>query len=178
MEVRLARNTPEDRESFLRLWREFLKEQEEWGGDIPPTRDNLLEYLKLYDSYLQGSLFGFCLLGEESDETMGVLLAGEFPLPFQFQSSLPGRQGQLFGVYVVPEWRRGGVAWALQDRAVEEGLRLGFRRVRSWVLWDYPAGEANALGWGAQPLARVIEFDLMDPHGQALRGPGEEDSDG
>lgn len=164
--VRLAKPNLADRSRFLRLWKAFMIEHRGAGADLEPTETNLLEFLHIYDSYTAGSLFGMALLATAGPEgeAVGVLLGGEDPPNWRFES--PDRVATLWGVYVVPGWRRQGVGWALQGEAVKEALRQGFTRVRSLVLEGYTVGEANAFGWGARKRASVVEHSLVDPYGK------------
>jgi ribosomal protein S18 acetylase RimI-like enzyme len=167
--VRLGKPNQRDREVFIRLWRDYLLEHYALGGDIPVTEVNLLEFLRIYDSYSGGSLWGAALIAELGTEPVGVMLGGEVPGGFNIVSDKPGRLCTLLGVYVVPAHRRRGVAWLLQDFGNAEMLRQGFSRVQSMVLEGYPTGEANALGWGARKVASVIQHDLTEPHGRMAK---------
>ena len=72
-------------------------------------------------------------------------------------------------MFVVPEWRRRGVASSLVRRALDEARRLGFRELYLWT--DSPAAEAlyRKLDW--QEIERleyagrpsvVMRIDLKD----------------
>lgn len=167
---RIAAARPSDQGVFLHLWRHYLTEQLALGGDIPPTDENLREYLRIFDSYVGGWMHGGVLIAWSSGgEPVGVLLGGERPGGWDLRSSRGGRVAWLLGVYVTPEWRRRGVAWALQDAAHTECRRLGFTEMQSTVVSGYTGGERNALGWGAQVVASVIRFDISEPGGVARR---------
>ena len=148
MELRLA--TYQDRPTFLRLWRPFMEEEARHGGQVEATDGNLLEYLRLFDSYTRGSLFGICLLaqGDPNTPPVGCLLGGEAP-PGGLNLTLShGKAATLWGVYVEPQARRKGLAGRLQDRGQLEAGRLGFDVVVSGVHTKNDIGEINAKHWG------------------------------
>ena len=128
--VRLAQSGRVDRLGFLTLWRPHLEEIYAAGGDLPPTEHNHLEFLKVYDSYVAGSLWGLCTLGwvgAAEGPPHGCLLFGEEPGGWAFDTERPGRAGFLWGVHVEPDRRRQGLAWAMQDwtRHAAEGWDSG-----------------------------------------------------
>lgn len=144
--VRLA--TRADREPFLNLWLDYLKENADLGSPVLPSRYNMTQYRDLFDSYTVGSLRGTPVIASTSRGGVGVLMAGEPPGGFHLETSR-GRLMEVWGVYVVPEHRRRGLAHKMQDHGRRVGIDLGFRGAVSTVA-DNAAARANALNWGAE----------------------------
>jgi GNAT superfamily N-acetyltransferase len=165
MEIRQA--TLSDRPRFLSLWKDFIIEQAKLGSPLEVCDDNLRTYLGLFESYITGSLFGFTLLATKADETVGVLMIGETPPNGLHFITRDGTVATLWGVYVQPEHRRKGICWALQDAGRPITLQLGFNTMRSTILADDPASNANALNWGAKISQHLISFPVADSeHGK------------
>lgn len=167
--VRLGKPNSKDRELFIILWREFLTEHHSLGGDLPPSEDNLLEFLRIYDSYTAGSLFGIALLSFEDETPVGVFMAGEEPPSFRLRFEEPGRLGWIYGTYIQPGYRREGRAATMQELGRAECSRLGFTRMRSYLVEGYNIAELNALGSGCRKVASVIEHDLEPPVAKTQR---------
>jgi GNAT superfamily N-acetyltransferase len=165
MEIRQA--TLEDRQIFVTLWKDFMVEREKLGGAIEVCDENLLAYLSLFESYIAGSLFGFTLLAFEDEEPVGALLMGEYPPSGFNMKTKNGKTITAWGVYVRPEHRRSGIAWALQDEARVLGRRLGFDTVLSYIMSGDPVGQANALNWGFEVIESLMVFPLeSSEHGK------------
>jgi GNAT superfamily N-acetyltransferase len=164
MNLRLA--AWQDRGHFLRLWRQFMEEEAMYGSRVEPTDGNLLEYLRLFDSYVRGSLFGFCLLaqGDQDPEPVACLLGGETPPGGLSLTLSHGKAATLWGVYVEPEHRRKGLAGRLQDRAKVEAREMGFKVTVSGVLASNEAGEVNAKHWqgGIEVLGWTLVASLEE----------------
>lgn len=158
--------TLKDRPAFARLWAAFLQEEFDHGSPLKGTQENLLEFVRLFETYVVGSLFGFTLLAtnDDSGEAVGVLLGGERPPGGLRLDTIYGRTITLWGVYVDPGHRRSGVAWQLQGAGLDKGRALGFKTCLSAVLLGYTAGEANAFGWGALARETLIAVPLGKEH--------------
>jgi GNAT superfamily N-acetyltransferase len=169
--VEVRRATFDDREIFCRTWQRFMQDQADHGSTILPDPDNLLEFVRLFESYTLGSLFGFFLVGEDpTGKPVACLLGGEEPGATMRLKYSHGRCITLWGVWVDPDYRGKRLAGALQDRAVEEALRLGYKCAVSSVLIDYPAGESNAFNWGsAVKHATMIIIPLEEAHERQQR---------
>src|SRR5688572_1449980 len=105
MEIRLARTA--DRERWFTLWRAYVEEQYQLGSVIKPTVPTWRQYLDLYNSYVDGSLFGLVLLAETEGHLLGTCMGGEHPSGLHFETTR-GKSAILWGVYVIPEYRQQG----------------------------------------------------------------------
>jgi GNAT superfamily N-acetyltransferase len=108
LEIRQA--TLNDRATFLALWKDFLIEHVKLGGHIEICDENLLAYLGLFESYIVGSLFGGTFIAWEGEEPVGILMGGETPPGGFYTRSTRGKTCTVWGIYVVPEHRRKGIA--------------------------------------------------------------------
>jgi len=99
------------------------------------------------------------LLAERQDAPLGIVSLG----PYAPDSSC----GEIFGLYVFPEARGIGVAWALVEAAVALAADDRYRQVYYWVGVDNPRaiGFANNFGFrltGHRRPARASDVDLGD----------------
>jgi hypothetical protein len=145
----------------MRLWQAYLTEEHEMGGHVPPSRSNLLEFARLFDAYVTGTLRGGCLIAEDrAGAQIGVILGGsEFPSAISFETDL-GDVGRIWGVYVVPEERRSGVCWELQDRAFRMAQEIGYDHVVSWLVPGLEPATRSAEGWGLLKDQTMIVYPI------------------
>lgn len=147
---------------FIQLWNRFLADEYSRGGLILPTEENTREFVRIFQAYTQGSLFGFCVVASRGGVPVGLLMAGEnFPGGAAFET-VTGKCAILWGVYVEPEYRRQGVSWLLHEKALIYANELGFDSTISEVLLGDEAAEPNAFHWGATRHATVIKVNLQD----------------
>jgi GNAT superfamily N-acetyltransferase len=158
--VEIRQATLKDRPTFLSLWKDLMLEQAKAGSNIKVCDDNILAYLSLFQSYIAGSLFGFTLLAIEDGKPVGIGMGGELPPSGFYLQTTDGRTITTWGVYVLPEYRRRGIAKALQDEAHIQARRLGFDTVISSLVVGDPVSEANALNWGLKVTEHIISFPL------------------
>lgn len=144
--VRLA--TLADRPAFCFVWQQLLHDQFAAGSTVEPSDHNLLEYTRLFQAYVAGSMFGFFVLAEDSagSPVGGALLGEETGGTLNLGHTL-GRMATLWGVHVVDAYRQQGVARRIQHLCIEAASALGFDSLVSTVLLDYPAGEFNAYNY-------------------------------
>lgn len=151
--------TSKDRELWFPLWRKFVEEQYALGGTIVPDRTTWKQFLELYVSYTEGSLFGFILLAESPDGALlGTTMAGEMPAGPHFSTTL-GKCAMVWGIYTIPEYRRQGVSKALMTRGKELCSDLGFQTVVSEVL-PLEHLKKNAASVQAEPISLTVAHRL------------------
>lgn len=88
------------------------------------------------------------LLAEADGDKVGVVSIGGAP-----EESSPD-VGQLFGLWVDPEWRGRSVAATLVREAAAYGRDQGLRRLFYWVGTDNARGVAFASSFGFRPTDR------------------------
>jgi ribosomal protein S18 acetylase RimI-like enzyme len=173
--------TLQERPAFMRLWAEHLEEQEKDGSHLLATRGNLYRFLDYFESYIGGSLFGLCVVCEVDDDLVGVVLAGEFATPDNWETSL-GKLGTLWGVYVIPPFRGRGIGVKLFARAKEMGVEMGFDTIETYIRVNNPQGKAVAAAAGTAVYIQQHLISLHDPkvltNEAALKGLAREVSHG
>lgn len=136
--MRIRKATQADRETFLRLWSEFLTENRKTGSEILPTQRTLDFFGTVFDHYVseqKDSAPGVCLL---AGANCGVLLWGKgADLPFDTEHD-PIAQG--WGTYVRQSNRGRGVSRQLRERAIKILSSMGFRSVIGTVVNQNEAG--------------------------------------
>ena len=154
--------TRHDRPAFLQLWQEYQKEQREHGSHVHDSLANLMIHRDLFDAYVTGSLFGFCLFWtpNKMTEPQACVMAGEPWGESRWETDL-GKTATLWGVYVHPEHRGGGIGLKLERAALPVGLNMGFKTVETFVLVGNPHGERIALGFGTEPRMAWHTADLQ-----------------
>lgn len=145
MTIRLAR--PEDAPIFEALWRDYLTEYHKQGGELLPTRRNLVAFLELFSAYTTNTTadapMGVCVLADED----GVLLWGDTGPPRVDTRYDPLAFG--WGTYVVPEMRQRGIAREMREFARPLLKALGFKNVQGTALNANKPGilSAESFGW-------------------------------
>ena len=140
----LVLGTREHRPVFLTLWREYLKEQYDKGGPYLATNDNLLYFLAMYDAYDTGSLFGGTRFIYDSERCIGLLMGGEdYPNGCAIETRW-GKVATVWGVYIIPEYRRKGVGLKLILAAQQHAKDLGFDTMVSHITSSMKEAVANA----------------------------------
>ena len=152
-----------DRPHFLRLWSRMMTEQEKEGSHLKANLANLYRCLDLFEGYITGSLFGFCILYQPEDrEPVGAVMAGELAVPDEFETDL-GRLATLWGVYVDTPYRGQGIGVKLLARAYELGSEIGFDAVETYVRAGNTHGERMAEACDPTVYMRQHVSLLRDP---------------
>lgn len=117
-------------------------------ADAPASREHVEEaYTYWYEMLEQGRMVAW--LAEEQGEAVGIaamLLHRHPPLPISAR-----RRGYVTAVYVVPAWRRKGIAQALMQTVIDFGRAQQLQRLElrpSDMARDLYAG----LGFAPQPV--------------------------
>ena len=144
----VRRATPNDATLFQELWKEYLEDQAEKGGDIVPDPRSLRTFVQLFHKYTEGDLSGLVLLGARGN---AVLMWGDpvIELTLRF-----GRVAQGWGTYVRPEFRRKGISKQLRDLAVPALREAGFDAVLGTGLIGNEEGLINGVGYGFEIYAQ------------------------
>jgi ribosomal protein S18 acetylase RimI-like enzyme len=132
-----------DRPHFLRLWAEFMAEQEKEGSYILATTRNLYRMLENFESYVTGGTDGVCMFWEAEGQPVAIVLTGYCSGAEEWETSL-GRIATLWGVYVQPSYRGKGIALKLFAHGVEVGKELGFDTLETHVRSDNTHGLRTA----------------------------------
>ncbi len=170
-----------DRGHFSSLYLEFLKDQAEQGSHLLPTLHNLSIFRGLFESYINGTLFGLCLLWwpEGDPAPTGVLLAGEDRSPSEWDTDL-GKTANFWGVYVQPSHRGQGITMKLMQRSLEMGQEMGIQTIRTYVNSRNTHGDRVARAAGASPHMEehYLSMDNAMNSPEALEGLARKVNDG
>ncbi len=122
--IRLAKL--HDRPHFLRMWSRYLSGQEKDGSHLIENLHNLFIFLDFFESYVLGNVDGHCLLWQIPDrEPSGLLMFGAALDPPGWETDL-GKTGNLWGVYVDPEFNGQGIALKMVAYGQKLALEAGF----------------------------------------------------
>lgn len=161
--MEIIHGTREHRPVFLSLWREFLKEQYDAGGPYLATDQNLLTFLALYDAYEQGILFGGCWFIKDDDRWLGVLLVGEDYPNGRGLDTRWGKVATIWGTYIIPEHRKEGLAYQLQQAGQPPITQMGFDTMVSSVSRSMPGAVENATRYpGIQDHGIIVVLNLHE----------------
>lgn len=135
--------TRADFPTFLRLWLDFLQDQQEQGGDMLSTPKTISFFTLLFSAYVTGVRKGIVLLHEDC----GVMLWGEglADLPYDTQNDLCANG---WGVFVSPEFRRKGISRALYQHGSKMLREMGFSTMFAGASLKNKAGQANLISEG------------------------------
>jgi len=167
--VRIAEHS--DRQAFVKLWKEYLEEQhQDLGHHVLPSKENVLEFTRLFEAYTAGSLWGVCVLMSpaEGEEPVGVCMMGEnFPGGVHLKTAW-GKVAEYWGIYVKKEYRRAGAARAVAKPCFELAKSLGFNRAITSMLVDDPIADEKMqiinedTSWDVKPgMVVYVSEDLQ-----------------
>ena len=155
--------TLKDREQFLRLWSRHMTEQVKEGSHLVANLRNLYRCLDLFEAYVEGNLFGMCVVHETvENELVGISLGGELANRDEFETDL-GKLATLWGVYVDPPWRGKGIGVKLFQEMLRLGLEMGFDSVETYVRITNTHGQRVASAFGTTPYMTQHIASLRDP---------------
>jgi GNAT superfamily N-acetyltransferase len=149
-EIRPA--TPLDRDAFIRLWQELLKEREGFGSYIDANARSLQFYLALFDHYVSRPDGLVLVVGDGQ----GVLMWGVVPLPFAHHL---GRFMQGWGVYLEPPLRRKGLGRELY----RVGLKALHERGFDGLLGTFQPTNRAVVMLAEEFGAKVLEHTVWVP---------------
>ena len=128
--------TLSDRPDFLRLWAEFMAEQEKEGSHILATTNNLYRMLETFESYVTGGTGGLCLFWKtEEGSPVAVTMVGELPSSDMWDTTF-GKTATLWGVYIQPSHRNEGITRELFRHAFGVVSGMGFDSVETYIRAD------------------------------------------
>ena len=162
-----------DRATFLTLWRAFLTEEFKRSRLVYADDTNMRAFLKLYDSYVMGSLNGCCLFAvdDAADETVGCILFGNDTPGGLVLHTTHGNSGNVWGMYVVPSYRKLGIAQELLKAGFNVCLELGFSSVQTHIAVGNVASDALVDTWYDErhTVASMLFMDLVPQEIDDLR---------
>ena len=133
--------TKEDRQEFIRMTREYLKEFSQTTANV--SMDDMGFYLGLFRGYTEGSLFGetfFYYAEKDSRTPLGVCLAGEPADGILEDSGAPqskyGKTAVCWVIWTDPTVRHSGAAFELITHALKRATELGFKTAMFEVPYD------------------------------------------
>ena len=129
--------------TFLRLWLDYMQDQQEQGEPLLPTPQTISFFTLLFTAYVSGARKGVVLL----DENRAVMLwgAGLADAPFD---TAHDPQARSWGVYVAPEHRGKGISRALYEAAKKILREMGFKTMTTGVLIENRAGRNSLISEG------------------------------
>ena len=159
--IRLA--TLEDRPHFLRLWSQYLQDQEKAGSRVLGNLNNLYQFLSYFEGYATGSQLGGTLLCQPSDaeEPVAVVMGGETG-PEEFETDL-GKTAMMWGIYVDPKFRGRGIGLKMIAESHKFLLEWGFDSVNTYTRTDNTDAlkVAAEAGLSAYMIQQIVS--LRDP---------------
>lgn len=156
--------TKKDRTLFAQLWKEFLEEEYADGGDLPPTKHNVMEAMSLMYGYADGYYRGACCLAEDDGEAVAIALAGESPgggLQFEYRNSDKGRTATVWGVYVKPSHRQKNIGHEILNWGRTTDNMKCFKYYTSSVR-NRELPLINATHYGANVVSVIISWEDPD----------------
>lgn len=144
---------PSDLGRFSVLWKRYLTELRELGGDMLPTPKNIRFFCGLFASYTQKQLRGVCVLGNRHS----CLIWGEIanPLDTIYENWAVG-----WGTYVDRNHRGQGLSKAMRDVASAELREMGFSVVIGDEHFKNDNGASVSRAYGFEPFATRVCLKL------------------
>jgi GNAT superfamily N-acetyltransferase len=135
--------TQADFPTFLRLWLDYMQDQQEQGEPLLPTPKTIGFFTLLFSAYVSGARKGVVLL----DEDRAVMLWGGGLAEAPFDTS-HDPQARSWGVYVAPEHRGKGISRALYETAIKHLREMGFKTMTTGVLIGNSVGRSSLISEG------------------------------
>lgn len=104
------------------------------------------------------------LVAEKDGGIIGVVCVGREDEAPELEEIEEGKIGELFGLWVQPDYRGKGVAWKLVDAGAKRAHANGWKHLLYWVATDNPRGVAFASSYGFRPtdLRRPMTLQHVD----------------
>lgn len=151
-----------DRPDFLRLWAEYMTEQEKEGNHMLANTQNLYHQLEVFESYVTGGTNGVCLFWETAEkERVAVILVGEFAGLDEWETDM-GKIATIWGTYVQPAYRRQRIGLKLTQKGLEIGREMGFDTIETYIRIDNPHSLQIVEICGFAPCAQQCLVSLRD----------------
>lgn len=148
----------DDRRAFMLLWEEYLKDLQDMGGEIIPSKRTLLFFSKVFAAYTQNHDRGVCLIYFDGKIPAAVLLWGEI-LPLPIDTTL-GRIAQGWGTYIRLKYRGKGLSSELRAAASFILREAGFNSVIGSSHDKNQHGLQTGLAAGFEPFQTTCVLDL------------------
>lgn len=137
--------TPADELHVVTLFSRMLTELEPLGHDVLPTEANIdyfweFVFLPALDKGTHGIILAF---------VDGDCVGATFFTPEFQELDVRGKRAIAHGQYVLPEHRRNGISWSMQQMAHSRLSKLGYTSLISCVMHDNVAGQRAAQEAGA-----------------------------
>ena len=156
MKLRVRVATKRELGLFRKLWKKFLTNQLEHGGDIAPSPHNMSLYDNMFNHYTENPDDGVILFVAEGAVLMWGS-AGDSPF-----DSLQGRVATAWGVFVDEDLRGQGVGKLMREKAKELLKEQGFDTVLGYVLNGNEHGLKSNLNSGFKEVGKFIKIDLNE----------------
>jgi GNAT superfamily N-acetyltransferase len=154
--------TRADQTEFLTLWAENLTELEKYGSEYTPDIPTMKALSSLFTAYIEGVLFGACVLYEPPGEGIqGASFAGEsWGEPVIPQSKF-GKIAYGWGIYIRPEHRKKGIAYHLSQNTSRKLKAMGFDTLQGDVLLENEPSlvAQKAIGWEPHSMIHVWRLE-------------------
>lgn len=147
--------TLQDELHLLTLFSRMLRELAQVGHNILPTEHNIDTFTQLFMDAILVDEHGI-VLAFAGNECIGAT----FFTPDVSGVDTPGRVAVAHGTYVSPDWRKQGVAQAMQRMAHSHLSQLGYTKLVSVVMKDNEAGLKSALAVGAHVVGHFTSVNL------------------
>ncbi len=158
---------PADLNALAQMWSAFMREQAALDPRATPSKDaDERGRTTLRDAI--GSLSAVVLVAEADGKPVGFV-AGHTSAPSPVYAG--SVEAQLTELYVVPKYRRAGLAGRLMDAAVEWARERRLSRVRFDVLAANAPSRAVWEGRGMQPISVTYAVELEAPPEESDRAP-------
>lgn len=146
---------------FRGLWRRYLEETFEAGGDILPSRKTCAFFDSIFQAYTNLALDGVCLFADAHGiGPVGVLLWGEAGRP-PFDTRF-GRVAHGWGTFVQREYRRSGLSKALRNEAKTQLYSKGFSVVTGSVNTLSVEASESVYSLGFRPTHANVVWNLKE----------------
>ena len=135
--------TAGQRQDFVNLWGEFLREARKGGSSLHADDYNLKVFRDYFDAYATGELRGLTIFWRptQDDPPAAILLGGEVYGDPVWHDDHTGT-ATMWGIYVLPEHRKLGLGVKMCEMAIPVLRDLGFSGACTTVRVDNPLGMA------------------------------------
>jgi len=125
---------------LLVLTKDYLDEQQDFGGDVLPTPRTIDYYRTLFAGVIGKTIMGAAVALSWNGSLVGFHLTVELPMPWD---SMFGRAALGFGTFVDPAFRGRGFGVALREVANDLLREAGFETVIGLVHTGNQPGEQS-----------------------------------
>ncbi len=149
--------TAKDRRLFLTMWKEYLTELQDLGGEMIPTPKTMAFFGNIFDAYVTTTIRGVVLMAG----SRGVLMEGAYANQASHDTTYEP-MAHSWGGYTRPDHRRKGVSRKLRESMNKALREMGFKTILAGAHAGNPIGAEAMCARGFESVQDLMVLRLEE----------------